>query len=278
MNRLIACVGAYAKKPYRIRHIKTDIYCIEELCYYLCEYTSLLDRELMNDELITWLEEQCRLRELADTLRGICRRKEPLAVYVGTILKATGYAQPERLKAIQETLRQEETLSRFERKKKRADHLIQERKLYDGIDIYHQLLREIPESDSRLLSQVLYNCGVAYAKLFYFDIAQELFERALGLCDDAEIKAAYLYCRRCGLTKQEYVDFTADHPEFYEDSLALERTLSNLRNEWEQSAERKELEELLTGRGDSGFPASEQKLEEKLGEWEKEYSAMVRRN
>ena len=118
MNRLIKCVGTYAKEPYHIRNMKTSIYSIEELCYFLCEYTDLIDRDLMEDELISWIGDQCGLSELAGTLGNIRKHKESLASYVGEILSYTKYIPDDQVIRMKELLQQDEKLSIYERKKK----------------------------------------------------------------------------------------------------------------------------------------------------------------
>ena len=41
--RVSVCVGSYAKMPYRIPGLGTDVYSMEELCYCLKENAFLLD-------------------------------------------------------------------------------------------------------------------------------------------------------------------------------------------------------------------------------------------
>ena len=213
MNQLVVCMGAYAKVPYRIEYIKMDIYCIEEFCYYLCEYTNLLDRDLMDESLISWIKEQCELQELAVLLQECMKEHKKLSIFVGTLLRYVHFVDEEKIKEMQGVLEQSDGLSPLERKKQRADNLFMEKKYYFGLDLYHELLREIPVSEKNLLTKVLYNCGVSYANLFYFETALELFQKAYQLSGDEKIRMACLYCRRNLLSYELYKEYVADNPE-----------------------------------------------------------------
>ena len=276
MNQLVVCMGTYAKIPYRIKYIKMDIYCIEEFCYYLCEYTNLLEQDLMDEGLISWIKEQCELQELALLLQECMKEHKKLSIFVGTLLRYVHFADEERIKEIQCALEQSDGLNPLERKKQRADNLFMEKKYYWGLDLYHELLREIPVSEEVLLTKVLYNCGVSYANLFYFETALDLFQRAYQLSGDDKIKQACLYCRRNLLSREAYTEYVAEHPEFYEDGLKLEKEMQELKAKWESTEEKQSLNFLFESSGNYYTESGRELFDEKLDTWEKEYMTMVR--
>lgn len=276
MNRLIVCVGKYAKTPYRIKDIRMDIYCVEELCYYLCEYINLLDDDIMDENLAGWLSGECGLKKLSEQLLDIIRLNGSLAAFVSVILEAAYYLPKEKIREIEEILRENEKLNVYERKKKRADNLLNEKKYYFALDIYHQLLEEIPRSDSRLLARVCYNCGVAYARLFYYDIAMELFERALTFCDDERIKEAFLFCKRAQMPKEKYIEYITDNTRYYEAGLSLEDKLSDYEREYACSEEKKELDMVLDKEHASEAAGYYKGIEGQLAKWEEEFNIMTR--
>lgn len=276
MNRLVVCMGNYAKIPYRINDIKTDVYCIEEFCYYLREYTNLLDEDLLDRQLIDWIREQCGLKELASMLQSVLDGNGEVSLFVGTLLRYVNFAKEEQIREIERVLRQNDGLSPLERKKQRADNLIREKKYYFGLDLYHELIKEIPESQEQLLARVLYNCGVAYANLFYFEIALEMFEKAYGISGDDGMKQACLYCRRNLLSKQEYLQYVAEHQSCYEDSLKLEQELRALKERWNADAKMPECKVAFLEKEKYDAEACRKQLDEKLDEWQKEYMTMVR--
>ena len=69
MNGYILCQVKKAEKPFYIENISTNIYSIEELCYYLYNNLYLVDSSLISNQLCTWLEEELDLPKLAAKLK-----------------------------------------------------------------------------------------------------------------------------------------------------------------------------------------------------------------
>ena len=53
----ILCQTKRAKLPYFIENISTNVYSIEELCYYLYHNLYLIDQTIMNEGLCSWIQE-----------------------------------------------------------------------------------------------------------------------------------------------------------------------------------------------------------------------------
>ena len=64
MSGYILCQVKRAKNPYYISSISTNIYSIEELCYYLYHNIYLLDETIINEQLLVWMKEELHLRRL----------------------------------------------------------------------------------------------------------------------------------------------------------------------------------------------------------------------
>ena len=58
MSGYILWQGKRAKNPYYISNISTNIYSIEELCYYLYHNIYLLDETIINEQLLVWMKEE----------------------------------------------------------------------------------------------------------------------------------------------------------------------------------------------------------------------------
>ncbi|MEI3246665.1 MAG: hypothetical protein V8S26_11405 [Lachnospiraceae bacterium] len=54
----ILCKTKTAKKPFFIENISTNIYSMEELCYYLYNNLYLIDDTLLNEKLCVWLKDE----------------------------------------------------------------------------------------------------------------------------------------------------------------------------------------------------------------------------
>ena len=66
----ILCQTKRAKLPYFIENISTNVYSIEELCYYLYHNLYLIDQTIMNEGLCSWIQEELELPALAAKLRS----------------------------------------------------------------------------------------------------------------------------------------------------------------------------------------------------------------
>ena len=58
MSGYILCQTKRAETPYYIENISTNIYSLEELCYYFYHNLYLIDRTIINEELCSWIQEE----------------------------------------------------------------------------------------------------------------------------------------------------------------------------------------------------------------------------
>ena len=55
------CLLKQAEKPYYIENIRTGIYSLEELCFYLYHNICLIDDTIMNEGLCDWIRDELGL-------------------------------------------------------------------------------------------------------------------------------------------------------------------------------------------------------------------------
>lgn len=266
---LFQCTGTYGTVPFKLHKYNKGLYSMEELCYYLCENAHLLDRDFMGEELITFIDEQCHMEELSQRLRKLLHFGGSLSAFVSMILEECTYKNQEEMKEIAEILKENETLSVYERKKNRADYLMKEEKYALAIEEYAKLYLEIAGRDPVFEGKVLHNIASAYGRLLFFDTAAGCFKKAYDKAGDKEDLKCYLLCKRMELTKGEYVAFTSSKEEYYEISLELERELEQKEKEWEKSKENEKLEEIRAMKEEKN--AYYQALAKQLESWKEEY-------
>ena len=68
MGNYILCHERRAKRPYYIEAAGVNIWTIEELCYFLCEYVWLVDRSLLSEKLCDWVDKELQMPRLAKLL------------------------------------------------------------------------------------------------------------------------------------------------------------------------------------------------------------------
>ena len=167
MSRIIMETGRRADTPFFLEKIYVNLYSVEELCYILVRDAELLDQEIMSRELIKWLDEQCGLDQLAQTLYAMLNQKVSAAAFAGTILEYVKLYPEDAIEKAEEVIRANEGLSPWERKKAKADYLLSERRFFAAMEQYYALLEELPESEKHLEARIYHNLGVTYSRMVY---------------------------------------------------------------------------------------------------------------
>ena len=141
----------------------------------------------------------------------------------------------------EEIIRGNEGLGPCERRKAKADYMLQNGRYYGALKQYYALLTQLGETDRMLTAQVHHNMGVAYAKLFMFRQASERFREAFELVGAKESLALFLTSVRMYSKDKEYVAFIADHPEYHNASLQVERRIEQAEGQFEATDENRML-------------------------------------
>ncbi|MCI9297193.1 MAG: hypothetical protein HFI10_07080 [Lachnospiraceae bacterium] len=272
MGRLTEPVGRYAEHPYYIAQTDTSVYCVEELCFTLCQNTFLLDRGLLDLKLAKWLDEECGLRELARPLYGLINQNGSPSAFVGIILEYTHYGTEKKRQETEELLRIGADMDVSTRRKHFADYLVGNGRYAQAVMEYEKVLEEIPSMNYVMRSELLHNKGVALCRLFSFAEAAEAFLLAYQENPAFEEAAlSYLAALRMTVSEEEYITFIAEHPMWHEQSLEVEKRLEKSRIDYENSEEYKKLTGVLERRDTEYYKA----VSEKLTQMQRDYRKMV---
>lgn len=241
MGRIILETGRYAEKPYYVERFYVNLYSVEELCYLFVEKAELLDQDIMQHEMVQWLDEQCGLNQLAHSLYALLNQKGSTVAYVGTILEYVNLYPEEVIARTEEVIKANEGLNPCERKKAKADYLLQSRKYYAALEQYHSLFAQIPETDKTLQAKILHNMGVACAGMFMFKQAAEWFMKSYQAGREEESLISYLAATRMSCQDKDYITFIAEHPEYHDASLMVEKRINQSVGQFEGTDENRML-------------------------------------
>jgi hypothetical protein len=233
--------GRYAGKPYFMDKFYVNLYSVEELCYLFVEKAELIDQDVMQQKMVQWLEEQCGLEQLAHTLYSILNQKASTMAYVGTILEYVNLYPADVVVRTEEIIKSNEGLNPYERKKAKADYLLQNRKYYAAMEQYYSLLLQLSESDRALRAKLLHNMGVTCAGMFLFSQAADWFLQAYETEAVDESLYAYLTALRMSMQEKDYLTFISEHPEYHEASLRVERQMEQAYGQFEGTDENRML-------------------------------------
>lgn len=275
MGRMILCTGKYAKNPYYLENACTNVYCVEELCYLFASNPFIINGDIMDKKLARWLDEECGLSELGHQLLGLFNRGSQAGTFVGMILDYVNYCTPREKKKIEEILQSNVGLSDYEKKKKQADFLLKNRKLGQALEEYDNLCRELPDTESGLKPSIYHNMGTAYAGLFEFEMAAKYFKRAYDMSGEQESGIQYLTAQRLYLHENSYISFMAEHGEYLELSLMVEKRFEAAKGGFEAGQDNRMLTALKIYKEEGNVASYYEDIDKIISRKKEEYREMV---
>lgn len=272
MGRLMETVGNYAEIPYYIAQTDTSVYCVEELCFALCQNAFLMDRGLLDQRLVKWLETECGLRDLARTLYPFVSGNASPSAFVGTILEYARFGTERLRRETEEMLRLGADMDATTRRKNFADYLVEHGRYAQAVLEYEKVLEEIPGINHVTRSQLFHNKGVAFCRLFSFEEAADAFLAAYEEDpENEEAAVSYLAALRMSLSETDYIAFIAGNPEWHEQSLEVETRMGAAQAAYEDSETYRELTALWERRDAVYYET----VSGKLAQMQKKYREMV---
>jgi tetratricopeptide (TPR) repeat protein len=188
------CLSVQAEKPYYIESIRTPVYSLEELCFYLYNNICLIDQTIINEELCDWVRDQLRLPRLYRQLYEQLEKQDGAAFFVLPIFREAGYLGSKELYEFQDRLSRLEAQSADMKQKLRGDYLVKEKMYARAIWEYRQILnRQTPgKLGIQFYAAVWNNMGAAFAGLFQFEKAAECFSEAYRMTGTRESLRKYI--------------------------------------------------------------------------------------
>lgn len=275
VSKILLCTGKYANTPYYFKSICVNVYCVEELCYLFAANPFLVNADIMDRQLAEWIGRECGLDELSHQLLTLFTRGSQPSVFVNIILDYVNYCSPEQKKKIGEVLQSSAGLNEYERQKKQGDYLLKNRRYKMAIEEYDGLCRRLPETEQALLPVVYHNMGTAYAGLFSFESAARYYKRAYEMSHREESGIQYLAALRIQMQQEEYIAFIAEHKEYHELSLKVEKYLTRADGEYEASEENRMLTALGIYKEEGNVSSYYQEIDKLIGKLKDDYREFV---
>ena len=206
MSGYILCQVRKAEKPFFIENISTNIYSIEELCYYFYNNLYLIDSSLINQKLCTWIEEELELPKLAAKLRPYIGREAGLEEVLYPVFKEINYLAYEELRSLNARIETRNAEAEEIREKRKGDALMENRMYVNAIRVYQKL---IEKEDATAISDEMrersfHNQGCAYSYLFQMDKALDCFWMAWQVKKSEEALKTYLLAYRSVHTQEDF--------------------------------------------------------------------------
>lgn len=188
------CQVRLAKNPYYIESISTNIYSIEELCFYLQNNIYLIDQTIVNEKLCNWIKDELGLEKLYRRLYDQLDRGGSIGDFILPIFKEIGYLSHSEFRQMQEEISKIEIQPADMRRKVKADYLVEYEMYMNAIQEYYQILKERNPGKLgvQFYASVLNNMAVAYGKLFLFEEAADCLWQSWQILQSKEVYRRYL--------------------------------------------------------------------------------------
>lgn len=149
MSGYILCQVKRAKLPYYIENISTNIYSIEELCFYFYHNIYLLDSTILNEELCFWIRDQLGLKKLADNLyKHLDDNDMKVGDFILPVFKEINYLSLEEFRKLNQQIQQLAKEPEVLRQKRKGDYLMEHGKYVNAIKVYQKALRQETEDEA----------------------------------------------------------------------------------------------------------------------------------
>lgn len=180
MSGYILCQTKKAETPYYIENISTNIYSLEELCYYFYHNLYLVDHSILNEGLLTWIQDELNLPKLASKLRAKLGKFSSIEDFLYPVFKEINYLTYEELKGLNSRIQKLDKESPLVREKEKGDALAENGMYVHAIRAYQNLLKRenLEEVREGFRENVYHNLGCAYSYLFQMEKALECFLKA----------------------------------------------------------------------------------------------------
>lgn len=271
MSGYILCQGKRARIPYYIENISTNIYTMEELCYYLNHNIYLLDETILNEGLCRWILDELGLRKLYDKLYRMLDEKVSAGTFILPIFKEISYLSMEEFRELNGRVQQLEEQPPLVRQKIKGDYLMENGKYVNAIRVYQ---RTLTESDSGKLGQqfagmILYNMGCAYSRLFQMEEAADCFFKALQLQNSEKCRKAYLIAACCQGDQDSWTTAAEKIQASSQEMAEARRELEQIQDQELKSPGAVRLSQALKNNGEELWTQVQGVLEELTAEYHK---------
>jgi hypothetical protein len=195
MGKLIICNGKQTTNPYYLKITNTNVYSIEELCYYIYNFIEIINEDMFTESLIIWISEELELDNRANKLRELVKENAGLKDYIVCVLCSSDFYTEMEIKQLLHTLDELIKLAPMDKKIKKADNYLRYRQFTEAATEYENILNG---KDSSTLTNIqkgnlLHNLGIVQLNTFGVTMATRTFKEAYDCNGDIESLKHYLY-------------------------------------------------------------------------------------
>jgi len=180
MGKLIQCTGGIAENPYQFRLTKTNVYTIEEVCYYIRHNIYMMQEEVFDGEFVRWLREELHMEETAGKLERLIQEHHQIKDIVVVICCSCDYYDEKEINELIQIIDDLDKLPKYARLKYKGDTYLRCQSYEKALEEYERIFAsdEVLQAEGEAYGSIFHNMGIAYANMGEFQKASELFLKA----------------------------------------------------------------------------------------------------
>lgn len=217
MEGFLICTGKRTNQPLFIYETKTNIFSVEELCFYIYENIETLDNKLFNDRLTEFFK-RCDREDIALRLEEAFKAGAGLEELVRLVLSYVNYYSRAEVEQLCIKVKSFEGQPVEERLKAVGDTLLKTKKYSLAKKQYRRLLEMDVNQymDKEFYGKIWHNLGVVYARMLYFKAAAECFKTAYDIFPDESVKMSLIKVLKLTGDIEEYVRLGNEEDNLHE--------------------------------------------------------------
>ncbi len=273
MGKFILCTGKLAEEPLYFPLTKSEVYSIEELCYYLYENIYTVTEDTFDRAMVVWLREQLEMKETAEKLEQMIKNRNGMKDIVVTLLCSADYYTEDEIKDVIQIIDSVNDLPLWGRMKIKGDNYLRYEKYTEAAKEYEKILhsKEAAELDVKEYGDILHNLAIAHVHTRTFHSAAQEFKEAYSRNNNEESLKQYFFALKLGKYEKEFEEELLRYQVSEGQAKLYLEELNTILEEAKNLQIYKEIKKFSKLKEDGKVAEYYENIETLIGQWKKEY-------
>lgn len=277
MGKLIQCSSPLALTPYHFRLTDTNVYSMEEVCYYIWHNIYMIQEEVFDREFVMWIEKELHMEETSHKLACLIQDHKNLKDIVVTICCSCDYYDEEEINALIRLMDEIEQMPAYARKKHKGDTYLACHSYEKALEEYEKVFEsdEVLHAEKEAYGSIFHNMGVAYSNLAEFRKAAEYFLKAYEQNKKDASLSQGLFALRLSKDVEGYKKALVDFDVSPEKQLQWEKEYTQVISQSSQCREALKVEKLRNVMKSGNVAEYYDKVHKYVLDWKNEYRKQI---
>ena len=277
MGKLIQCSSPLALTPYHFRLTDTNVYSMEEVCYYIWHNIYMIQEEVFDREFVMWIEKELHMEETSHKLACLIQDHKNLKDIVVTICCSCDYYDEEEINALIRLMDEIEQMPAYARKKHKGDTYLACHSYEKALAEYEKVFEsdEVLHAEKEAYGSIFHNMGVAYSNLAEFRKAAEYFLKAYEQNKKDASLSQGLFALRLSKDVEGYKKALVDFDVSPEKQLQWEKEYTQVISQSSQCREALKIEKLRNVMKSGNVAEYYDKVHKYVLDWKNEYRKQI---